>query len=106
VLGMQLPSGICGRERFELRIAEIQVFFALAPLRNNGGCIMAGSFSLYHLGIRSKVARTTLADANESRDWRIFVNFAQVLIRIARPRAVGGTHSPRFLERRRMPRPG
>jgi hypothetical protein len=40
---------------------------------------------LYHLGIRSKVARTTLADANESRDWRIFVDFAQVLIRIARP---------------------
>jgi hypothetical protein len=40
---------------------------------------------LYHLGIRSKVARTTLADANESRDWRIFADFAQVLIRIARP---------------------
>src|SRR2546426_4625695 len=37
------------------------------------------------MGFQSKVARTTLADANESRDWRIFADFAQVLIRIARP---------------------
>jgi len=40
---------------------------------------------LYHLGFRGKVARTTLADANESRDCRIFADFAQVLIGIARP---------------------
>jgi len=40
---------------------------------------------LYHLGFRGKVARSTLADANESHDWRIFADFAQVLIRIARP---------------------
>jgi hypothetical protein len=40
---------------------------------------------LYHAGFRGKVARSTLADANESRDWRIFADFAQVLIRIARP---------------------
>ena len=40
---------------------------------------------LYHMGFQGKVARTTLADANESRDWGIFVDFAQVLIRIARP---------------------
>jgi len=40
---------------------------------------------LYHLGFGGKVARTTLADANESRDWRIFADFAQVLIGIARP---------------------
>jgi IS4 transposase len=37
------------------------------------------------MGFHSKVARSTLADANESRDWRIFADFAQVLIRIARP---------------------
>ena len=36
-------------------------------------------------GIRCPVARSTLADANESRDWRIYADFAQVLIRIARP---------------------
>jgi transposase len=40
---------------------------------------------LYHLGFRGKVARSTLADANESHDWRIFADFAQVLIAIARP---------------------
>jgi IS5 family transposase len=39
---------------------------------------------LYHLGIRSKVSRSTLADANESRDWRIYADFAQVLIDTAR----------------------
>jgi hypothetical protein len=40
---------------------------------------------LYHLGFRGKVARSTLADANESHNWRIFADFAQVLIGIARP---------------------
>lgn len=39
---------------------------------------------LYHLGIRSQVARATLADANESRDWRTYADFAQVLIGMAR----------------------
>ena len=39
---------------------------------------------LYHLGIRSEIARTTLADANETRDWRTYADFAQVLIGIAR----------------------
>src|SRR5256885_8736927 len=40
---------------------------------------------LYHLGFRGHVSRSTLADANENRDWRIFADFAQVLIGIARP---------------------
>jgi transposase len=40
---------------------------------------------LYHMGFRSKVARSTLADANETHDWRIFADFAQYLIGIARP---------------------
>jgi hypothetical protein len=39
---------------------------------------------LYHMGIRGAVARSTLADANESRDWRIYADFAQVLIATAR----------------------
>jgi Transposase DDE domain len=43
------------------------------------------SGKLYHMGFRSRVARSTLADANESHDWRIFADFAQVLIGIARP---------------------
>ena len=39
---------------------------------------------LYHLGLHGKVSRSALADANESRDWRIYGEFAQALIRIAR----------------------
>ncbi len=44
-----------------------------------------GVSKLYHMGWRGKVARSTLADANESHDWRIYADFAQVLISIARP---------------------
>src|SRR5712691_6999451 len=40
---------------------------------------------LYHMGFRGNVSRSTLADANEAHDWRIFADFAQVLIHIARP---------------------
>jgi hypothetical protein len=40
---------------------------------------------LYHMGFRGKVSRSTLADANEAHDWRIYADFAQVLIGIARP---------------------
>jgi len=40
---------------------------------------------LYHMGIRGNVSRSTLARANETRDWRIYADFAQVLIAIARP---------------------
>jgi hypothetical protein len=54
-------------------------------LRDIEACLRAMSGKLYHMGFRGKVARTTLADANESHDWRIYADFAQVLIRIARP---------------------
>src|SRR2546422_5857679 len=54
-------------------------------LRDIEACLRALGAKLYHMGFQSKVARSTLADANESRDWRIFADFAQVLIRIARP---------------------
>src|SRR5437879_8671959 len=40
---------------------------------------------LYHMGFRSKIKRSTLADANELRDWRIYADFAEILIAIARP---------------------
>jgi len=54
-------------------------------LRDIEACLRAMSGKLYHMGFRGKVARSTLADANESHDWRIYADFAQVLIRIARP---------------------
>jgi uncharacterized protein DUF4372/DDE family transposase len=53
-------------------------------LRDIETCLRAHSAKLYHLGIRGSVARSTLADANEMRDWRIYAEFAQHLIRIAR----------------------
>ena len=54
-------------------------------LRDIEACLRSVGGKLYHMGFRGKVARSTLADANESRDWRIYADFAQVLIRIARP---------------------
>jgi hypothetical protein len=53
-------------------------------LRDIVTCLRAQSTKLYHLGIRGSVAKSTLADANEARDWRIYAEFAQHLIRIAR----------------------
>jgi len=53
-------------------------------LRDIETCLRAQSAKLYHMGIRGTVARSTLADANEARDWRIYAEFAQHLIRIAR----------------------
>ena len=54
-------------------------------LRDIEACLQSVGGKLYHMGFRGKVARSTLADANESRDWRIFADFAQVLIATARP---------------------
>lgn len=53
-------------------------------LRDIESCLRAMQNKLYHMGIRSRVSRSTLADANEKRDWRIYADFAQVLINIAR----------------------
>ena len=53
-------------------------------LRDIEACLQAVSGKLYHCGIKSKVARSTLAYWNETRDWRIFAEFAQVLISKAR----------------------
>ena len=54
-------------------------------LRDIEACLHSVHGKLYHMGFRGRAARSTLADANESRDWRIFADFAQVLIGIARP---------------------
>ena len=53
-------------------------------LRDIESCLRAGRPKLYHMGIRSRVSRSTLADANEQRDWRIHADFAQILITIAK----------------------
>jgi hypothetical protein len=54
-------------------------------LRDIEACLDSVRAKLYHLGFRSRVARSTLADANDTHDWRIFADFAQSLIQIARP---------------------
>jgi len=53
-------------------------------LRDIEACLRAQEGKLYHMGIKSRVSRSTLADANEVRDWRIYAEFAQSLIGIAR----------------------
>ena len=73
-----------------LRCAEhfrIMAFAQLTyreSLRDIEACLSAQASKLYHLGFREAVHRTTLSDANEARDWRIYADFAQVLIRQAR----------------------
>ena len=53
-------------------------------LRDIEACLSAQAAKLYHMGLRGPVSRSTLADANESRDWRIYADFAQRLITQAR----------------------
>jgi len=53
-------------------------------LRDIEACLRSMQNKLYHMGIRGRVSRNTLAHANERRDWRIYADFAQVLIRQAR----------------------
>lgn len=53
-------------------------------LRDIEACLRTKSKKLYHLGIRGPVSRSTLADANDKRDWRIYQDFAMILIEEAR----------------------
>lgn len=53
-------------------------------LRDIVTCLRSMQNKLYHMGIRGNISRSTLADANEHRDWRIYADFAQVLIHQAR----------------------
>jgi hypothetical protein len=66
-----------------LSMAFAQLTFR-ESLRDIEACLRAQSSKLYHLGIRSTVARNTLANANAIRDWRIYCDFAQSLIAMAR----------------------
>ena len=53
-------------------------------LRDIESCLRSMNSKLYHMGIRGSIAKSTLSDANEHRDWRIYFDFAQVLIHTAR----------------------
>jgi hypothetical protein len=67
-----------------LSLAFAQLTFR-ESLRDIEACLRSVQTKLYHMGFRGRISRSTLADANESRDWRIYADFAQALIRIARP---------------------
>ena len=58
-------------------------------LRDIEACLLAARPKMYHMGFRSQVYRNTLANANQVRDWRIYADFAQVLIGKARPLYAG-----------------
>ena len=58
-------------------------------LRNIADCLNARPSTLYHLGFSDPVAKSTLADANEQRDWRLWEDLAKTLMRKARPLYAG-----------------
>lgn len=66
-----------------LTLAFAQLTFR-EGLRDIEACLRAAPTKLYHLGIRSHISRNTLANANQVRDWRIYADFAHVLIQSAR----------------------
>jgi len=66
-----------------LTLAFAQLTFR-ESLRDIEACLRTTPQKLYHMGIRSTVSRNTLANANQVRDWRIYADFAQILIREAR----------------------
>ena len=80
-----------GGDRYTRKLSCWEQFLAMAfaqltyreSLRDIEACLEAVGPKLYHMGFGSAVARSTLADANENRDWRVFADFAQVLIRTA-----------------------
>jgi len=71
-----------------LTMAFAQLTFR-ESLRSTESCLRAQHSKLYHMGIRGGISRSTLADANEQRDWRIYADFAQNLIQVARPLYAG-----------------
>jgi transposase len=66
-----------------LCLAFAQLTF-LESLRDIESCLNSVPQKLYHMGFRGNITRSTLADANEKRDWRIYADFAQILISKAR----------------------
>ena len=81
-----------GGDRYVKSLACTEQFRALAfaqltyreSLRDIEVCLSAQAAKLYHMGFRHLIKRSTLADANETRDWRIYAEFAQHLIAQAR----------------------
>jgi hypothetical protein len=77
------PRGFSCWDRF-LAMAFAQLTYR-ESLRDIQACLGAMRAKLYHMGFRGQVRKSTLADANDAHDWRIYADFAQVLIAQARP---------------------
>ena len=81
-----------GGERYVKRFSCMDQFLCMAfaqltyreSLRDIECCLRAHQAKLYHMGVRGRVSRSTLAHANEHRDWRIWADVAQTVIRTAR----------------------
>jgi hypothetical protein len=80
--GNRRSRGFSCRDQF-LCLGFAQLTFR-ESLRDIEVCLRALGSKLYHAGFRGKISRSTLADANRGHDWRIYADFAQVLIRRAR----------------------
>ena len=80
--GDRRARGFSCRDQF-LCLAFAQLTYR-ESLRDIETCLRANGTKLYHAGLRGRVSRSTLADANRVHDWRIYADFAQVLIRQAR----------------------
>lgn len=80
--GHRRQRGFSCRDQF-LCLAFAQLTFR-ESLRDIETCLRAVGPKLYHAGFRGRISRSTLADANQAHDWRIWADFAQVLIRRAR----------------------
>jgi hypothetical protein len=79
------PHGVLPIDRLPSRPRISTMCRALRRrLRDIEACLRASPDKLYHMGIRGRVSRSTLADANEKHDWHIFADFAQILIQRAR----------------------
>jgi Domain of unknown function (DUF4372) len=80
--GERRSRGFSCRDQFQC-LAFAQLTFR-ESLREIETCLRALGPKLYHAGSRGQISRSTLADANRAHDWRIYADFAQVLIRRAR----------------------
>ena len=77
------PRGFCCWDQY-LSMAFAQLTYR-DGLRDIEACLRSLGGKLYHMGFHGRVARSTLADATDAHDWRIYADFAQVLVGIARP---------------------
>lgn len=77
----KIKSFSCWEQFLTLAFAQLTY---RESLRDIEACLRAAPTKLYHMGIRSHISRNTLANANQVRDWRIYADFAHVLIQLAR----------------------